>query len=286
MTSQVVTGRRSAWLGMLGNTLLGSLVRRRSLLWAFAQRDFRTRYRTSAIGWTWSLIQPLANLAVFGVVFTVVFKAPAPSLGNGPGSSYVLYLFTGLVAWSMFVSLVNLSISSLRDSGALLRKVAFPAWAPVLGAVLVQMIQVLLEGTVLLAWFMVVRNVGLTWLFAPFILLGLALFATGLGLMLSTASARYGDVQYIVTVALSALYFLTPVLYPVDPTIPEDKGWLRAFVSNQPVSWFVKALHDSLYSLSGPGVATTTGLLIFGAVVFALGLWIFDRTTEDIGELL
>ena len=285
MTSQVATGL-PAWRSVLGSTLLGALVRQRSLLWAFAQRDFRTRYRTSAIGWTWSLIQPLANLAVFGVVFSVVFKAPAPGLGNGQGSSYVLYLFTGLVAWSMFISLINLSISSLRDSGALLRKVAFPAWAPVLGAVLVQLIQVLLEGSVLLVWFMVVGNVGLAWLYAPFILLGLALFATGLGLMLSTSSARYGDVQYIVTVALSALYFLTPVLYPVDPTIPEDKGWLRAFVTYQPVSWFVRSLHDSLYSLSGPGVLRTAALLLFGAVIFALGLWVFDRTTEDVGELL
>ncbi len=138
----------------------------------------------------------------------------------------------------------------------------------------------------LLVWFMVVGNVGLAWLYAPFILLGLALFATGLGLMLSTSNARYGDVQYIVAVALSALYFLTPVLYPVDPTIPEDKGWLRAFVTYQPVSWYVRSLHDSLYSLSGPGVLRTAALLLFGAVIFALGLWVFDRTTEDVGELL
>jgi ABC-type polysaccharide/polyol phosphate export permease len=265
--------------------LLGSLIRRRSLIWAFGQRDFRTRYRTSAIGWTWSLLQPLANLAVFATVFSIVFRAPAPGLGSGKGSSYALYLFTGLVCWDLFLGLIMLSISALRESGAMLRKVAFPAWAPVLGSALVQMIQVALEVTVLLTWFIVVGNRGWAWFYAPFIFLGLALFSLGLGLVLSTANARFGDVQYMVTVLLAAMYFLTPILYPVT-AIPADKVLLRSFVQYQPVSLFVQGLHDSLYSLSGPGVAVAASLLAFGAAAFGCGLWVFDRTTEDVGELL
>lgn len=236
------------------------------------------------IGWTWSLLQPLANLAVFAVVFSVVFRAPAPELGRG-GSSYVLYLFTGLVGWNLFSGLVNLSMSSLRESGALLRKVAFPAWTPVLGSNLVQLIQIGLELMVLLTWLVVVGNVGLTWLYAPAILVGLTLFSSGVGLALSTANARFGDVQYIIAVILAAMYFLTPVLYPVS-AIPADTGWLRTFVSVQPVSLYVQAMHDSLYALDGPGVGATTGLVVFGLVVFLAGLWVFDRTTEDVGEML
>jgi ABC-type polysaccharide/polyol phosphate export permease len=279
--------RRHEWIRprFLGTGLLGSLLTRKGLIWAFAQRDFRTRYRTSLIGWTWSLLQPLASLAVFAVVFSVVFRARAPELGSGDGTSYALYLFTGFIAWNLFAGLLNLSMASLRESGDLLRKVAFPAWAPVLGSAMVQMIQVALEMVVLLTWFIVIGNVGLNWLYAPFLVLGLALFAEGIGLLLSTANARYGDVQYMVGVALSALYFLTPVLYPVS-AIPASTGWLRAFVENHPVSWYVQALHSSLYSLDGPGLLTTAGLLAFGLAVFGGSLWVFDRTTEDVGELL
>ncbi len=262
-----------------------SLVAQRSLVWAFAQRDFRTRYRTSAIGWTWSLIQPLANLAVFAVVFSLVFRTQAPPLGNGEGSSYVLYLFTGFVSWNLFSGLLVISMTSLRESGSLLRKVAFPAWAPVLGAQLVQLVQVALELVVLVVWFLVIGNVGLTWLWAPLLYLALALFAAGLGLALSTANARFGDVAYIVAVVLSAMYFLTPILYPLT-LIPEDVGWLRAFVEHQPVSLYVQGLHDSLYTLSGPGVGTAVALLLLGVSTFLAGLWVFDRTTEDVGELL
>lgn len=265
--------------------MLGTLRRQRHLVWAFAQRDFRTRYRASALGWLWSLLQPLANLAVFTVVFSLVFRVPAPPLGNGSQPMYVLYLFTGLIPWNLFSSVITLSMVSLRSSGDLLRKVAFPAYAPVLGASLVQLVQVGIELFVLLAWFVAVDNVGMSWLWAPLLLLGLALFAQGTGLLLSTLNARYGDVQYIVTVLLGALYFLTPVLYPVS-AIPAQYSWLRALVAYNPVSIYITGLHDSLYSLSSPSVFKVLAGLLLGAVVFLVGLAVFDRTTEDVGELL
>lgn len=264
--------------------MLGELTRHRGLVWAFAQRDFRTRYRSSALGWAWSLLQPLANLAVFSVVFSIVFRVPAPELGSG-GTSYVLYLFTGLIAWNLFSSIVNLSMTSLRASGDLLRKVHFPAYAPVLGASLVQLVQVGLELSVLLVWFLVIGNVGWTWLLAPVVFLGLVLFAQGVGLLLSTANARFGDVQYIVVVVLGALYFLTPILYPVS-AIPESYGWLRSFVAGHPVSWFVTQLHDCLYGLTLPSLGWVALSLLVGVLTMVLGLWVFERTTEDVGELL
>jgi ABC-type polysaccharide/polyol phosphate export permease len=265
--------------------VLSELVAKRGLVRAFATRDFHTRYRTSAVGWTWSLIQPLSSLAVFAVVFSWVFQATAPELGGGGGSSYALYLFTGFIGWNTFSALLNLSMSSLRESGSLLRKVAFPAWAPVLGSGLVQLVQVALETTVLVTWFLVIGNVGWSWCYVPFLIIGLALFSQALGLLLATANARYGDVQYIVGVLLSALYFLTPVLYPVS-AIPASAAWLRAFVEWQPVSWYVRSLHAALYTLDGPGPLLTLGLLLFGVLTFIGALWVFDRTTEDVGELL
>ena len=111
--------------------------------------------------------------------------------------------------------------------------------------------QVLLELTVLVLMFLFLRNAGWTWILAIPILFGLLLFSQGLGLMLSILNARFGDVQYIVAVVLGALYFLTPVLYPMSMIEGQSDilGWV---IKLNPMSWYVEAMHDAMYSLVAP----------------------------------
>ena len=266
--------------------VLTDLRAHRALVWAFANRDLSTRYRSSVLGWGWSLVQPLATLAVFGVVFSVVFRVQPPPLGNGSGAgNYAAFLFTGIVTWNLFSSILNLSMSQLRASGDLLRKVQFPAWTPILGASIVQLIQVALELLVLIIMFAFLRNAGWTWILAIPILVGLLLFAQGLGLVLSILNARFGDVAQIVAVVLGALYFITPVLYPIS-LVQEHGTWLARIVEINPISWYVQAMHDVMYSLVSPPWWELLALLLGGAVVFWIGFAIFERTSEDVGELL
>ena len=265
--------------------MLTDLYRQRALIGAFANRDFATRYRSSILGWAWSLIQPLAILVVFAAVFSLVFRIKAPDLGNGEGASYAAFLFTGLVTWNLFSGLLNLSMTQLKSNGELLKKVQFPAWAPILGASIVQLIQVLLELTVLVLMFLWLRNVGWTWILAIPILIGTALFAQGVGLVLSIINARFGDVMYIVAVVLSALYFLTPVLYPIS-MVDGQNELLSLVVKLNPMSWYVQSMHEVMYSLIAPSALVILALLVGGFLTFWAGLAIFNRWSEDIGELL
>jgi ABC-type polysaccharide/polyol phosphate export permease len=266
--------------------VISDLIQRRALIWAFAQRDFATRYRSSVLGWAWSLLQPLATLLVFAAVFSLVFRVQAPPLGADlDRTNFAAFLFTGMVTWNLFSSFVLLSMSQLKSSGELLRKVPFPAWAPILGASMVQLVQVALEVLVLIGMFLWLGNVGITWLLAIPILLATALFAQGIGLMLSMANARFGDVQYIVTVVLGALYFLTPILYPMS-LVEDTAEWLAVIVQANPMTWFVTAMHDVMYSLTAPEWWVTPGLVLVGVLIFWLGFVVFERSSEDIGELL
>lgn len=265
--------------------MLTDLYRQRALIGAFANRDFATRYRSSILGWAWSLIQPLAILVVFAAVFSLVFRIQAPGLGNGAGSSYAAFLFTGLVTWNLFAGLLNLSMTQLKSNGELLKKVQFPAWAPILGASIVQLIQVLLELAVLVVMFLWLGNVGWTWVLAIPILVGTALFAQGIGLVLSIINARFGDVMYIVAVVLSALYFLTPVLYPIS-MVDGQNELLSLVVKLNPMSWYVESMHEVMYSLVAPPALVIAALLVGGFLTFWAGLAIFNRGSEDIGELL
>jgi ABC-type polysaccharide/polyol phosphate export permease len=265
--------------------VLTDLYSRRALILAFANRDFATRYRSSVLGWAWSLLQPLATLVVFAAVFSIVFRIQAPPLGNGNGTSYAAFLFTGIVTWGMFSGILNLSMTQLKSNGELLKKVQFPAWAPILGASMVQLIQVVLELIVLIAMFLFLLNVSWTWILAIPILIGLLLFAQGIGLMLSILNARYGDVQYIVAVVLGALYFLTPILYPLD-MIEGQSDLLSWVIKVNPMTWFVESMHDVMYSLVAPAWWVIVALLGGGFLTFWVGLAVFDRSSEDIGELL
>ena len=265
--------------------MLTDLYTQRALVWAFANRDFATRYRASVLGWAWSLIQPLATLIVFAAVFSTVFRIKAPPLGNGEGASYAAFLFTGLVTWNLFSSLLNLSMTQLKSNGELLKKVQFPAWTPVLGASIVQLVQVVLELTVLILMFLWLRNVGWTWILAIPILVGCGLFAQGIGLVLSIINARFGDVQYIVAVVLGALYFLTPVLYPIS-MLDGQNEWLSLIIKINPMSWYVQGMHDVMYSLVAPPVWSILAMLLGGFLTFWAGFAIFNRWSEDIGEML
>ena len=265
--------------------MLTSLYSQRALIWAFANRDFSTRYRSSVLGWAWSLVQPLATLVIFAAVFSIVFRIQAPPLGNGGTASYAVFLFTGLVTWNLFSGLLTLSMTQLKSNGELLKKVQFPAWTPILGAGIVQLLQVALELIVLVAMFLILLNVSWTWLLAVPVLVGCALFAQGVGLMLSILNARYGDVQQFVTVALGALYFMTPILYPMS-MLDGQNELFRMVISLNPMSWYVQAMHDVMYSLIAPPWWEIGALLVGGALVFWAGFTVFNRSSDDIGELL
>ena len=167
----------------------------------------------------------------------------------------------------------------------MLRKGHFPAWTPILGASVVQLVQVTLELVVLVGMFLWHGNIGISWLLAVPILIATALFGQGIGLMLAVLNARFGDVQYIVQVVLQALYFLTPILYPLS-LVESTANWLAWIVKANPLTWFVETMHNVMYSLIFPQWWVVPGLLLLGFTVFWVGFTIFNRTSEDIGELL
>ena len=266
--------------------MFATIYQQRALVRAFAARDISTRYRTSSLGWAWSLVQPLVALLVYAAVFSLVFKIQAPPLGaDADRTSFAAFLFTGMVTWNLFSGLLLQSMGSLKSNGELLRKVHFPAWTPVLGTSLVQLIQVALEVLVLIGMFVFQRNIGISWILMIPILLATALFAQGVGFILSIANARFGDVQYIVTVSLGALYFLTPVLYPMS-LVENTASWLAWIVKLNPMTWFVTAMHEVMYSLQFPDWWVIPVLLVVGAATFIAGFKIFQRWSEDIGEIL
>jgi ABC-type polysaccharide/polyol phosphate export permease len=257
----------------------------RSLIWNFAQRDLKSRFKGTALGWAWSLMVPLATLIIYSVVFAVVFRATPPDFGNGQAGNYTVWLMAGLVPWSFFAIAVNTSMPTLLADGPLLQKIYFPAYTPVLGSVIAILVQTLIEFAIFAVVLVVFQNVGPSWLVFPLWLAMYVVFVTSVATALSILNIHYRDLAHLTSVALQLLFFMTPVIYPIT-LVPEY--WqgipLRAIVQANPVSQFIEAIRSFAYGLEVPDLATWLTLAIWTGVALAVAVLVQRRWGMDIGE--
>jgi len=257
----------------------------RGLIGNFAQRELKGRYRGSALGSLWSLLNPLATLGVYTLVFGFFLKFSPPVAGNGELQNFAVYLFTGLVVWNLFHTVATGSMAALVGAGPLLRKIYFPAYAPVAGNAISVLVQTAIELGLLLTVYLVLRNMSWTVLLVPFLLVLLTAFSLGVGLTLAILNARFRDVGHLAGVALSLLFYASPIIYPVDYVSDqyEKHPWLRVYEWN-PVTAFVEAFRDVLYDLRVPSASRLAYLLVVSAVVLAAGWSYFRAASRDVSE--
>lgn len=189
---------------------LAELIQYRELIRNLVSRDLKVRYRNSALGFLWSLLNPLAMMAVFTVVFT--FMMPNDTVDRFP-----VFVLCALLPWNFFRDSVMGSITSIVSNSSLIKKVYFPREVLPLSAILSNLINFLLALTVLFAMFFVFRVRLTRWaLLLPLVIFTQLLFTLGLGFMLSTANVFYRDTAMIMDVVMLAWFFVTPIFYPID----------------------------------------------------------------------
>lgn len=259
----------------------------RALVWNFAQRELKGKYKRSVLGWAWSLINPAATLLIYTIVFSTIFRAKPPGLGNGHTGNYTLFLFSGLVLWNFFSNTVNGSMASLVSIGPLLRKIYFPPFTPVAGGMIAIAVQTLIEIGVLLAAMVAVGNLSFTLLLAPVLLVLLATFSLGIGLVLSVWNVYYRDVSYLVALALQLVFYATPIIYPPS-LVPEHAHGLplRRLFDLNPMARFVDAFRQVVYGLTYPSLSDLAILVVMSGVSLSLGWVLFHRRARDVSEEL
>jgi ABC-type polysaccharide/polyol phosphate export permease len=257
----------------------------RGLIGNFAQRELKGRYRGSALGSLWSLLNPLATLGVYTLVFGFFLKFSPPVAGNGHLRNFAVYLFTGLVVWNLFNTVVTGSMAALVGAGPLLRKIYFPAYAPVAGNAISTLVQTAIELGLLLTVYILLANISWTVVFVPLLLMLLAAFSLGLGLVLAILNARFRDVSHLVGVALALLFYASPIIYPISYVAQHypEHPWLRLYEWN-PVTAFVEAFRDALYDLTAPPASRLAYLTVVSAAVLAGGWSYFRAASRDVSE--
>src|SRR5437870_5201262 len=135
-----------------------SLLAYRGLVWNFAQRDLKARFKGTLLGWSWSLVVPLATLLTYSIVFSVIFRGTPPPFGTGRPGNFTVWLLCGLVIWGVFANGINTAIGSLLATGPLLKKIYFPAYAPVIGSVIAMALQSAIELGLLAVVLIALKN--------------------------------------------------------------------------------------------------------------------------------
>jgi ABC-2 type transport system permease protein len=244
---------------------------RRAVLDTLVRRDLRVRYARSALGYLWTIIDPLAMALIYFVVFAVIFQRP--DAGHKP---YFLFLLIGLLPWQWFNASINESARALVSEARLVRSTNLPRELWVIRVVIAKGVEFLLSLPVLVAFavvYIVLGDTILNWrliLFPVGLVLQFVLL-TGIGLLLAPATVLADDTIRVVRIVLRMLFYGTPIIYSLN-VAPE---WLQRLLWFNPLSGILELYRAGFFPTPlelAPlvtSVLISVGLLAWGAVAFA-----------------
>lgn len=253
------------------------LYRYRELLYMFAWRDLKVRYKQTALGVGWAIFQPFISMVVFTLFFGRL-------LGTGDSDvPYPVFVFLGLVFWNYFSQTLTASAGSLVEHENIIKKVYFPRLLIPIASTLTHLVDFVLALLVLVGIFfyfgVTPHLLGIVLL--PFFLIITFLTAIGAGLFLSAINVKYRDVRYIVPFFIQLLLFLTPVIYPTN-VINAPYRWL---MSLNPIAGIIEATRASI--LTGIVPWQTVGIALVISLIYALlGLAYFRRTERFFADVI
>lgn len=242
------------------------LIKYRWLLQLLVERDLKVKYRRSVLGYFWSILNPLLMMAILTIVFSQVFRFDIPN--------YPVYLLAGQLMYSFFAEATSMALGSILDGAALIKKVYLPKYIFPLSRVLSSFTSVLLS---LCALFIVMLSTGVkfhaTLLLLPVAMLYILMFSIGVGLIMSAAVVFFRDLQYLYTVFLTALNYITPIFYPVS-IVPAE---YKALVMYNPLYWFVTFFRQVTIYGEWPGIREHLWCLGYALSAVAAGIYCFKR---------
>lgn len=248
---------------------LRSLFGARDLLQAWTGRTVRARYQQTALGWLWAVIQPVAQVAIFTLIFT--FFVPI-NTGNTP---YVVFSYVAMVPWTFLSTSLADMAGSIVGNMALVTKIYFPREALVIAAMLARLmdfgIAAALTVVIMIYFRIPLFPAGLLCL--PLILAVQILLVIGLGLACAAANVFYRDVQSLLTLFLQLWFYASPIIYPVN-LVPER---LRPFYYLNPMAGILEAYRDVLLNGKLPGDYMIPATVV-ALSVFFVGYWFFKRS--------
>ncbi len=260
--------------------MLASLWRYRGFVRASVVRDFQLRYRGSALGFVWTLLQPIGTVVVLTLVFTRIMQSRLP---GGSAYSYSIYLCAGVFSWGLFAEIVQRELNVFIEHGNLLKKSNFPRSSLPLIVALSALINFLMAFAIYVIFLLAIGKFpGWVVLWSVPVVLLMTLFGVGLGILLGTANVFFRDLGPAVPILMQFWFWLTPIVYPLS-AVPE---FIRPWLSLNPVTPMVAALHRIFTEGHAPLWPTLAGPAGIALLLCIAGLAAFRSQSENIVDEL
>jgi len=262
-------------------SLLSAILHYKGFIIGAVKRDFQARYRTSMLGAVWLVMQPLAMITVYTLIFSEVMKSKLPGI-NGE-YSYSIYICSGLLLWGLFLEICGKGTSLFIDNANLIKKVNFPRITLPVILVLTALINFVIIFILFAAFLIIIGSLSPLQLLmmVPVVFTTLTL-AAGLAMVLAVLNVFFRDVGQLITIVLQFWFWFTPIVYPVQ-IIP---NWARGFIEMNPMAVTVDSMHKIFVNNQMPDWTSLLYVLILGMVLLILGLYLFRRHSGDMVDEL
>lgn len=247
-----------------------NFIKFRPLLQELMARDIKIKYRRSVLGVLWTLLNPLMMMIILSVVFSNLFKFDV--------EYFPIYLLSGQLIFNFYSEATNSAMGSILGSASLIKKVYVPKYLFVLARICSSGINLFASFFALILVMMAMRvelHYSIFLAFVPIALL--VLFSLGVGLLLSAIVVKFRDIMHLYSVFVTALMYLTPVIYPMS-ILPE---WLKIIVKLNPLTNYLTMFRDVMINNRVFGAGDLLIGIVEAIAALAIGLYIFYRNQDS-----
>ena len=256
---------------------LKELFKYRELLLILTQREIKVRYKQTALGVFWAILQPMSLMLIFTLVFSYFTKI------NSEGIPYPIFSYVALLPWTFFQTAVQFGSMSVVNNSGLVTKVWFPREILPLSSLLAAMIDFFIAG-ILLIGLMIFYKIGISAnIFWLVVLIPLQMIITaGINLILAAMVVIFRDLKFVIPLGLQLLFYATPIIYSIN-IIPDR--FFKLVLAN-PLTGLIDSYRRILLMGQAPNFYYLSSSLIAGVLLITFGYWFYKRVDKRFADII
>ena len=247
----------------------------RELLKTSVKKEIRSKYKNSFLGVVWSFLNPLLQIVVYAIIFSLILK--------NNQEHYAIFLCAGIIPWTFFSIAINKSAFTIIENGNIIKKVYFPREIVPISVVTAETINFLISTLIILG-FVIVGGIGLSKyiLFYPIVLVTQYLIIMAISFVVSSICVYFRDLQHFIGIILQLLFYAAPIVYSQD-VIPAEYQWILKY---NPMTYIINAYRDIFYYQKAIELKPIFILILTGILTCCLSYKIFEKLQRGFAEQL